>query len=53
MSIEKMVKPIRARGEGNFDWISRRDGYRIQTMEEQLANLSQRLKKLENEKRKK
>ena len=44
-------KPVRARGEGNFEWISRRDSYRLLVIEEQLTNLAQRMKKLENRKR--
>jgi len=51
MSMEKMIKPVRSKGENTFGWISRRDSYRIQVMEEQLENLTQQVKKLQNEKR--
>ena len=46
-----LEKPVRARGEGNFEWISRRDSYRLFVIEGQLTNLAERTKKLESRKR--
>jgi len=54
MSFENIEKPIRSKGENTWSWISRRDSYRINELEKQIAQvgqLSNRLKKLEGKKK--
>jgi len=45
-----LVKPQRSKGENTFDWISRRDSYRIEIMESQIKELQKTVKRLENKK---
>jgi len=45
-----LVKPVRSKGEDTFSWISRRDSYRIETMESQIKELQKTVKRLENKK---
>jgi len=41
----KLVKPQRSRGESNDAWFSRRDSYRLELIESQIAELQKGVKK--------
>lgn len=45
-----LQKPVRVSGETNVDWQSRRDSYRMDLMESQIKDLTDRIKKLEKRK---
>ena len=50
MSMQEL--PVRAKGEGTYDFVSRRDSVRINNLEFKLEALTQQVKRLQNEKRK-
>jgi len=41
-----LIKPVRAKGEDTYSWISRRDSYRLDIIENQLKQLQNDIKKL-------
>jgi len=45
-----LVKPRRSPGEPTVMWISRRDSYRLEQMEQQIEQLQKQVKKLERKK---
>ena len=40
-----LVKPVRAKGEQTYAWISRRDSYRLDVIEKQIKDLQKGVKK--------
>ena len=42
-----LVKPHRTRGESNASWYSRRDSYRLELIESQIAELQNAIKKFQ------
>jgi len=51
MTLELLEMPVRAKGEGTYDYIMRRDSVRINNLEFKLETLTQQVKRLQNEKR--
>ena len=46
-----LVRPQRVKGEMNTHWNSRRDAYRLELMESQIAELQSRVKLLEKKRK--
>jgi len=40
-----IVKPVRAKGELTYSWVSRRDSYRLDVIEKQIKELQKGVKK--------
>jgi len=39
-----LVKPVRSKGEQTYSWVSRRDSYRLDVIEKQIAELQKVVK---------
>ena len=46
-----LVKPVRSKGEQTASWISRRDGYRLIIIEQQIKQIQNDVKKLQGRKK--